>query len=124
MGSAGRRKAAAAEREFADAGLTALLGCGMAPGFVNVIARLYCDKLDTVDSIKSDWQEKNGGGKYDDFIKPWSPGWAPIQALKDSSDSPICFEGGAHRHVPAFDESKNGNSRRPVGKMGGVASFA
>ncbi len=40
------------DKEFREKGLTAILGCGMAPGFINVIARLYADKLDTVDSIK------------------------------------------------------------------------
>ena len=31
--------------EFKEAGLTALLGCGMSPGFINVLIRQQCDKL-------------------------------------------------------------------------------
>lgn len=39
------------DKEFKDAGLTALLGCGISPGMVNVITRFASDKLDTVERI-------------------------------------------------------------------------
>jgi saccharopine dehydrogenase-like NADP-dependent oxidoreductase len=37
--------------EFKEAGLTALIGCGGAPGISNVLARYICDKLDRVDYV-------------------------------------------------------------------------
>ena len=106
------------DREFADAGLTALLGCGMAPGFVNVITRLYCDKLDEVESIKIRLgKKKTGGGRYDDCIKPWNPGWAPVQALKDSNDSAVCFEDGSYKRVPPYAGIEEWQFPEPVGKL-------
>lgn len=106
------------KKEFEDAGLTALLGCGMAPGLVNVIARLYCDKLDEVESIKIRLgKKKTDAGPYDDFIKPWNPGWAPIQALKDCNDSAICFEDGAHKRVPPYAGIEEWSFPEPIGKL-------
>ena len=86
--------------EFKEAGLTALLGCGMSPGFINVLIRQQCDKLDIVDSIRIRLgKHKTGGGEYDDLInlEPW---WAPIQALKGCADNAVCFENGEYRYVP------------------------
>ena len=39
-------------KEFKEAGLTALFGCGFAPGWTNVLARRLANRLETVDSIK------------------------------------------------------------------------
>ncbi len=106
------------DREFSDAGLTALLGCGMAPGFVNVIARMYCDKLDEVESIRIRLGKKKAGGvPYAEYIQPWNPGWAPVQALKDSSDSAVCFENGKHMQVPPYTGIEEWEFPDPVGKM-------
>lgn len=105
-------------KEFKEAGLTALLGCGMAPGFVNVIARLYCDKLDEVESIKIRLgKKKTDGGKYDDYIVPWNPGWAPVQALKDCNDSAICYQDGKHVHVPPYAGIEEWQFPEPIGKL-------
>jgi len=106
------------DREFKKAGLTALLGCGMAPGFVNVIARLHCDKLDEVASVKIRLgKKKTGGGVYDDYIVPWNPGWAPVQALKDCNDSAICFHEGQHAHVPPYSGIEEWQFPEPIGSL-------
>ncbi len=106
------------QEEFRSAGLTALLGCGMAPGFINVIARQYCDKLDSIEHVKIRLgKKKTGGGPYDDIIKPWNPGWAPIQALKDCADSPICFEDGGYKRVGPYDGIEEWQFPEPVGKL-------
>lgn len=106
------------DEEFEKAGLTALLGCGMAPGFVNVMARLHCDDLEQVDSIKIRLgKKKTGGGDYDDYIKPWNPGWAPIQALKDCNDKAICYESGQHHYKPPYDGIEEWAFPEPIGKL-------
>jgi len=106
------------DKEFKEAGLTALLGCGMSPGFVNVIARRYCDKLDEVASVKIRLgKKKTGGGKYDDYIVPWNPGWAPVQALKDCNDSAICFEDGKYIRVSPYSGIEEWQFPEPVGKL-------
>ncbi len=106
------------DQEFKDAGLTALLGCGMAPGFVNVIARLYCDKLDEVESIKIRLgKKKTGGGAHDNYVVPWNPGWAPVQALKDCNDSAICFEEGKHTRVAPYSGIEEWQFPEPIGTL-------
>ena len=105
------------QKEFQDAGLTALLGCGMAPGFINVLIREYSDKLDTLESIKIRLgKQKTGGGPYDDIIVPWNPGWAPIQALKDCADEAVCFENGEYGMVPPYDGIEEWQFEEPVGR--------
>ncbi len=104
--------------EFKAAGLTALLGCGMAPGFINVLIRKYFDKLDSVDSVKIRLGKfKAGGGEYDDIIVPWNPGWAPIQALKDCADKAICYDNGKYGYVPPYDGIEKWKFADPVGEI-------
>ncbi|MDR3296021.1 MAG: saccharopine dehydrogenase NADP-binding domain-containing protein [Clostridiales Family XIII bacterium] len=104
------------EREFRDAGLTALLGCGMAPGFINVLIRQQADKLDSVESIKIRLGKgKTGGGPYDEIILPWNPGWAPFQALKDCADEAICFEKGKYGKVPPYSGIESWEFAAPLG---------
>lgn len=105
------------DKEFQKAGKTALLGSGMAPGFINVLIRQACDKLETVESVKIRLaKSKTGGGPYDDIIVPWNPGWAPIQALKDCADSAICYEDGEYRYVPPYDGLEEWSFGEPVGQ--------
>jgi len=106
------------DKEFADANLTALLGCGMAPGFVNVIARLYCDKLEQVDSIKIRLGKKNTSlEEYDEYKSPWNPGWSPVQALKDCNDSAIVYEEGKYRYAPPYTGMEKWVFPTPVGEL-------
>lgn len=112
-------------KEFKEAGLTALLGCGMAPGFINVLVRQQCDALDTLESIKIRLgKHKTGGGKYDDITAPWNPGWAPIQALKDCADSAVCFNEGKYAYVPPYSGIESWSFAEPVGDKLVSASFS
>lgn len=105
------------QKEFKEAGLTALLGSGMAPGFINVLIRQQCDKLDTVESVKIRLGKgKTGGGEYDDIILPWNPGWAPIQALKDCADDAICFDEGRYGYVGPYAGIEEWEFAEPIGK--------
>ena len=70
-------------REFKEAGLTALFGCGFAPGWTNVLARRLANRLDRVDSIKMRIGKAThlpGEHEYDWVLRPWNPGWSPKQA--------------------------------------------
>lgn len=106
------------DKEFAEAGLTALLGCGMAPGIVNVIARLHCDKLDQVESIKIRLGKKNTSvEEYDEYKNPWNPGWSPIQALKDCNDSAVVYENGKYQYTPPYSGMEKWTFPAPVGEL-------
>ena len=71
--------------DYANAGLTAILGCGMTSGFTtNVLIRHYVDKLDTIESIKIRLAKKDTTiSEEEEILKPWNPGWNPRQAVLD-----------------------------------------
>jgi saccharopine dehydrogenase (NAD+, L-lysine-forming) len=103
--------------EFEKAGLTALLGCGMAPGFINVLIRKHTDMLDEVDSIKIRIAKGHtGGGAYDDILKPWNPGWAPIQALKDCADRATYYQDGVYHLTDPYSGIEEWVFAEPLGK--------
>lgn len=108
----------ALNKEFKKANLTALLGCGMAPGFLNIIVKLYCDKLDKVESIKLRLGKKKlGGEKYDDITAPWNPGWAPSQALIDCAMNPLVFRDGKYEELGPYSEIEEWEFPDPIGKL-------
>ena len=93
------------DKEAKEAGVPVLMGCGLSPGFVNVIARYYADMLDTVKSIKFRCAKgRNDGGKYDYITAPWNPGWSPKQALLDFSNPAYVFRNSKWESLPPFTE--------------------
>jgi len=107
-------------KDFREAGLTALLGCGMAPGFTNVIARYYANKLDQVDSIKMRIGKANilpNEGKYDWLLKPWNPGWSPKQALIDCANPTYALEDGKFVLYPPFGGIEECEFPEPIGTL-------
>src|SRR3989441_6011072 len=100
-------------RPFADAGLTAVLGMGCAPGLTNVLAASAADQLDRVDSIRIrvggiDFNAHNG-----DFAFPYSA----QTIVEELTLPPWKWSGG--RFVQA--EPRTGWERvdfgRPVGRV-------
>jgi saccharopine dehydrogenase (NAD+, L-lysine-forming) len=75
---------------FQEKGLTAIVGCGSAPGLANIIARESVDKLDACDTIgiyvfEGVWTEK--------FTPFW---WSPEVAFSDMGFDTFRFENGKH----------------------------
>lgn len=104
------------DSQFKKAGLTALVGCGGAPGLVNVLARYICDKLDVVDEIHikvGDRLLEESG----DVIKTWEPKWCPEIALADYSDDPIVFEDGEYKKHSPFSGIEEYDFPAPVGRV-------
>ena len=107
-------------KEFKEAGLTALFGCGFAPGMTNVLARRFANKLDTVDSIKMRVGKANlvpGEGPYDWVLRPWNPGWSPKQALVDCASSTYALEDGKYVKYPPFGGMEMCEFPDPVGTL-------
>lgn len=94
--------------------LTGIIGCGGAPGLINVFARYICDGMEEVDSIKLRVGHKDLIEK--DKITTWIPSWCPEIALTDYSDPPIVFTDGVYTSVPAFDGLEEYEFPPPVGK--------
>ncbi|MBR0598903.1 saccharopine dehydrogenase family protein [Sinanaerobacter chloroacetimidivorans] len=104
------------DQEFKEAGLTALLGCGMAPGFTNVIAKYYGNKLDRVEEIHMRvGKKKLAKEKYEDLITPWNPGWSPKQALLDCSNPTYALEKGEFVLYSPFSGIEECEFPEPVG---------
>jgi len=86
--------------KFRDAGLSALINTGSAPGLVNVIARTSADRLDIckqIDILVYDgvWTNR--------FIPFW---WSPETAFGDMAAEPINFENGEYKLVPPFNDPR------------------
>lgn len=107
-------------REFKDAGLTALFGCGFAPGWTNVLARRLGNRMDKIKSIKMRIGKANlveGEGPDDWLLRPWNPGWAPKQALVDCATPTYALEKGKFVSYPPFGGMEYCEFPAPVGKV-------
>jgi saccharopine dehydrogenase (NAD+, L-lysine-forming) len=83
--------------KFKDAGLSALINTGSAPGLVNILARNAADKMEELEKIEifvfdSIWTNK--------FIPFW---WSPETAFGDMAAKPIIFENGDYKLVEPFN---------------------
>lgn len=85
------------DQEFIDAGLTALMNCGSAPGIANLIAREVVDKFDSVAIIDILIFE---GVWTTAFIPFW---WSPETAFDDMVSQPVVYKDGKHVLVPPFN---------------------
>jgi saccharopine dehydrogenase (NAD+, L-lysine-forming) len=102
------------DQEFKDAGLTALVGCGVSPGVTNVLARYACDKLDRVDEIRV----RLGFRDLDEgLIREWDPGWAPETALSDYAERVQVLENGRLEEYPPFSGVEEHTFSAPVGPV-------
>jgi len=87
----------ARDEAFKNAGLTALINCGSAPGIANVVTREACELLDSVDTIDINVYE---GVWTTRFIPFW---WSPDTAFQDMADEPVVYENGKFKKVPPFN---------------------
>ena len=85
------------DSQFKEAGLSALINTGSAPGLVNVLARNAADKFDEPEHIDvfvydSIWTNK--------FIPFW---WSPETAFGDMAARPVSYENGEFKLGKPFD---------------------
>ncbi len=106
------------DRELKEAGRTALLGCGMAPGFLNILTRYYTDQLDRVKTIKLRLgKKKTDLGPYEEMVSTWNPGWAPAQALIDCAEAPYVYRDGCYEELDPYSEIEEWDFPEPVGRL-------
>ena len=103
------------DKEFKDAGLTALLGCGISPGMVNVITRYACDKFDHVDRIRIRLGDRPLNPP--DVVSTWTPTWSPFRALWGYAVEPTIFENGEYKRYPKFSCPEEYHFPDPVGSI-------
>jgi len=94
--------------KWKEAGLTALIDTGLAPGLSNVLAAQAADKLDRVEEIRIRiW----GGVESKDPTSFWSP----ETAWDDMVGEPIVYENGEIKRVPPFSGEEMYSFPDPVG---------
>ena len=94
--------------KYKEAGLTALLNAGSAPGITNVLAAQAADKLDRVDAIRI---------RIFDSVesKEIVSTWSPKVMWDDMASEPIVYENGEIKRVPLFSGEEIYNFPDPIG---------
>ena len=94
-------------RDFEEAGLTALIGCGLAPGVADVLARKGSEHMDEVRSVHIYYGEVN----FTPALYKWS-----FRALLDElTMRPVVFRDGEFVEVPPFSGKELFDFPEPVG---------
>lgn len=107
-------------KEFKEAGLTAIFGCGFAPGWTNVLARRLANRLDQVESIRMRVGKATilpDQKPYDWMMRPWNPGWSPKQALIDCASPTYALEDGKFIKYGPFTGIDDYEFSEPIGKL-------
>ena len=104
------------DKEFKEAGLSAVITCGGSAGLMNVLTRYACDNFDSLDEIRI----YLGGGsisKSAPVIQTWTPGWSPEIALDDYAAEVNVFTNGKYQVFPPFSHMEEYKFPDPVGPV-------
>jgi lysine 6-dehydrogenase len=89
------RKQLRLNRKFKDAGLTAILGMGCAPGITNIMAHAAVEELEQVDSVRIRVGAKDFNTRPTDFFFPYSA----QTVVEELTLTPLVFQRGQFREV-------------------------
>jgi len=100
--------------EFKEAGLTAILCMGSAPGITNILARYACDKLDKVESIElwygvADMTDMQG-------IEAFNPPYSIRTIMQEFIDNPVLFFEGELKTLSPQSGARETFFPEPIGK--------
>jgi saccharopine dehydrogenase-like NADP-dependent oxidoreductase len=107
------RKQMQLDLQWKQAGLTAILGMGSAPGIVSVMAGYCGHYLDTVEYIYL----RDGIANYAKSDFPITIPYAPQTLLQEFTDPAYIFENGEWQEVPPFSLGETIDFPQPVGTM-------
>ncbi|MEW5722507.1 MAG: saccharopine dehydrogenase NADP-binding domain-containing protein [Thermodesulfobacteriota bacterium] len=108
------QKLLARHDEFEQAGLTAVLCIGSAPGLTNILGRYACDRLDTVDEVhfwdaSTDLTDRRG---LEVFLPPYS-----IRTImQEFSDPPVQYLEGEYVELAPLSGAAEATFPDPIGK--------
>jgi saccharopine dehydrogenase-like NADP-dependent oxidoreductase len=114
----GTKKQLARDAEFREAGLTAILGCGGAPGVANILARYAVDRLDTVESISIRCAGWSAAPPATGLGAPYSPPTILDEFTLDAMvyDVEDALQGG-WRAAPALSGEETVDFPEPIGRQ-------
>lgn len=107
------RKQMLLDEEFKEAGLTAILGMGSAPGMVNVMARYAYDRLETIEYVRI----RDGIANFTRMKGPLGIPYALETILDEFVMNPYIFENGDWVELKPFSRPEEVDFPEPVGKQ-------
>jgi len=94
--------------EAKEAGITVVLGCGLAPGITDILAKYGADKLDTVDEVHIKYGEVN--------LTPAKYKWSFRTVLEEYTTGPVVYQNGEYKRLPPFSGKQIVEFPEPIGE--------
>lgn len=102
------------DEEFADAGLTAVLGMGASPGLTNIATAMGASQLDEVESIHIRTGARGGGEGF---------AYSAKTILDELTMDPVVYEDGEYRTLDPLSGRETYTMPSPVGEVEGFHSI-
>ncbi len=91
-----------------EAGITVVLGCGLAPGITDILAKYGADKLDAVDEVHIKYGEVN--------LTPAKYKWSFRTVLEEYVTGPVIYQNSRYRKLPPFSGKQIVKFPEPIGE--------
>lgn len=82
------------DKDMQKSGATAVLGCGLAPGTADILAKFGADKLDLVDEVHIRYGDVN--------LEPVKYKWSFRTVLEEYTKGPIVYQNGEFKQLEPF----------------------
>jgi len=96
------------DEEARKAGVTIVLGCGVAPGIADILAKYGADKLDSVDEVHLRYGEVN--------FDPAKYKWTFRTVLEEYTAGPVVYQEGEFKELQPFSGKHVFEFPEPIGK--------
>jgi len=94
--------------EAKEAGITVVIGCGLAPGITDILAKYGADKLDAVDEVHIKYGEVN--------LTPAKYKWSFRTVLEEYTTGPVAYQNGEYKKLPPFSGKQIVKFPQPIGE--------
>jgi len=94
--------------EAKEAGVTVVLGCGLAPGVADILAKHGADKLDRVDEVHIWYGDRS--------FEPAKYKWSFRTVLEEYTKGPVVYDDGEFKRLPPFSGKQLVDFPLPVGE--------
>jgi len=91
-----------------NAGITVVLGCGLAPGVADILAKHGADKLDKVEEVHIWYGDRS--------FEPAKYKWSFRTVLEEYTKGPVIYEDGEFKRLPPFSGKQLVKFPAPVGE--------
>ncbi|MFQ6068385.1 MAG: saccharopine dehydrogenase family protein [Candidatus Bathyarchaeia archaeon] len=96
------------DKEAQGAGVTVVLGCGVAPGIADILAKYGADKLDSIEEVHIHYGEVN--------LEPAKYKWSFRTVLEEYTRGPVVYRNGEFKKLQPFSGKHIFEFPPPIGK--------